>query len=190
MRYNIPVENIEELRKAATRIQKKAIKHGCKVVFEEVDEFFKTETDEDGNEITRKYIVVEAEGEAKAECWVFAGVSSQFSATRQGSLSLVYDCLQNAVSFECFCVVLESSVLETFMDWVCNSSAFSNKQLSSISTNNLSPRSFIIFAANLYNYRYKIFIFFYIPFFQLAIFEAFICPLFSQSLYFIQCSFL
>lgn len=73
MRYNIPVENIEELRKAATRIQKKAIKHGCKVVFEEVDEFFKTETDENGNEITRKYIVVEAEGEAKAEGWVFAG---------------------------------------------------------------------------------------------------------------------
>ena len=73
MRYNIPVENIEELRKAATRIQKKAIKHGCKVVLEEVDEFFKTETDEDGNEITRKYIVVEAEGEAKAEGWVFAG---------------------------------------------------------------------------------------------------------------------
>lgn len=73
MRYNIPVENIEELRKAATRIQKKANKYGCKVVFEEVDEFFKTETDEDGNEITRKYIVVEAEGEAKAEGWVFAG---------------------------------------------------------------------------------------------------------------------
>ena len=73
MRYNIPIENIEELRKAATRIQKKAIKYGCKVVFEEVDEFFETETDEDGNEITRKYIVVEAEGEAKAEGWVFAG---------------------------------------------------------------------------------------------------------------------
>lgn len=73
MRYNIPVENIEELRKAATRIQKKANKHGCKVVFEEVDEIFKTETDEDGNEVTRKYIVVEAEGEAKAEGWVFAG---------------------------------------------------------------------------------------------------------------------
>ena len=73
MRYNIPVENIEELRKAATRIQKKANKHGCKVVFEEVDEFFKIETGEDGNEITRKYILVEAEGEAKAEGWVFAG---------------------------------------------------------------------------------------------------------------------
>lgn len=73
MRYNIPVENIEELRKAAAKIQKKAIKHGCKVVFEEIDEFFKTETDKDGNEITRKYIVVEAEGEAKAEGWVFAG---------------------------------------------------------------------------------------------------------------------
>lgn len=73
MRYNIPVENIEELRKAATKIQKKATKHGCKVVFEEIDEFFKTETDEDGNEITRKYVVVEAEGEAKAEGWVFVG---------------------------------------------------------------------------------------------------------------------
>lgn len=73
MRYEIPVENIEELRKKAARIQKKAITHGCKVVFEEVDEIFKTETNEDGNEITRKYIVVEAEGEAKAEGWVFAG---------------------------------------------------------------------------------------------------------------------
>ena len=73
MRYEIPVENIEELRKKAARIQKKAITHGCKVVFEEVDEIFKTETNEDGNEVTRKYIVVEAEGEAKAEGWVFAG---------------------------------------------------------------------------------------------------------------------
>ena len=73
MRYEIPVENIEELRKKAARIQKKAVTHGCKVVFEEVDEIFKTDTTEDGKEITRKYIVVEAEGEAKAEGWVFAG---------------------------------------------------------------------------------------------------------------------
>lgn len=73
MRYNIPVENIEELRKAATKIAKKANTHGCKIVFEEVDEFFQTETDSEGNEVTRKYIVVEAEGEAKAEGWVFAG---------------------------------------------------------------------------------------------------------------------
>lgn len=73
MRYNIPVENIEELRKTAARIQKKAVKHGCNVVFEEVDEFFKEEVLEDGTNVTRKYIVVEAEGEAKAEGWVFAG---------------------------------------------------------------------------------------------------------------------
>lgn len=73
MRYNIPVENIEELRKIAARVSKKAAKYGCKVVFEEVDEYFEKTTDEDGNEIIRKFIVVEAEGEAKVNGWVFAG---------------------------------------------------------------------------------------------------------------------
>lgn len=73
MRYEIPVENIEALRKTAAKIQKKAIAHGCKVVYEEIEEIFKTVKDDKGREITRKYIVVEAEGEAKADGWVFAG---------------------------------------------------------------------------------------------------------------------
>lgn len=73
MRYEIPVENIEALRKTAAKIQKKAATHGCKVVYEEIDEVFKTVKDDEGREIARKYIVVEAEGEAKADGWVFAG---------------------------------------------------------------------------------------------------------------------
>lgn len=72
MKYNIPVENIEEMRKIAARIQKKAVTHGCNVVYEEVGEFFE-EKEEGGVKVIRKYIVVEAEGEAKADGWVFAG---------------------------------------------------------------------------------------------------------------------
>lgn len=77
MRYEIPVENIEALRKTATKIQKKAATHGCKVVYEEIEEIFKEvkETVAPGVEEvhTRKYIVVEAEGEAKVDGWIFAG---------------------------------------------------------------------------------------------------------------------
>lgn len=73
MRYNIPVENIEELRKQATRIQKKAENHGCEIIYKEVGEFTEEVEDEERGTIIRKYIVVEAEGEAKVNGWVFAG---------------------------------------------------------------------------------------------------------------------
>lgn len=71
--YNIPVENIEALRKAITRIQRKAEKYNCTITFEETGEFYQKEKTEDGFEINRKYIIVEADGEAKVNGWVFAG---------------------------------------------------------------------------------------------------------------------
>jgi len=73
MRFEIPVENIEALRKAAAKIQKKAAAYNCKAVYEEVEEIFREVKDKDGNKITRKYVVVEVEGEAKVNGWVFAG---------------------------------------------------------------------------------------------------------------------
>lgn len=83
MEYRIPVENIEELRKKAATIQKKAAKHGCIVVYKEVGEEVVKELNEDGIEVYRKYIIVEAEGEAKADGWVFVGTIEH---TAQGNI--------------------------------------------------------------------------------------------------------
>lgn len=81
--YNIPVENIEALRKAITRIQRKAEKYNCTVSYEETGEFFQKGKTEDGEEITRKYIIVEVEGEAKVNGWIFAGTIEH---TPQGNI--------------------------------------------------------------------------------------------------------
>lgn len=83
MEYRIPVENIEELRKTAARIQKKAEKHSCTVTYKEVGEEVVKELNEDGIEVYRKYILVEAEGEAKADGWVFVGTIEH---TAQGNI--------------------------------------------------------------------------------------------------------
>ena len=83
MEYRIPAENIEELRKTATRIQKKAEKHSCTVTYKEVGEEVVKELNEDGIEVYRKYILVEAEGEAKADGWVFVGTIEH---TAQGNI--------------------------------------------------------------------------------------------------------
>lgn len=74
MKYRIPVENIEELRKKAATIQKKAAKHGCTVTYKEVgEELLKVCNGFGWTGEYQKYIVVEAEGEAKADGWVFVG---------------------------------------------------------------------------------------------------------------------
>lgn len=81
--YNIPVENIEALRKAITRIQRKAEKYNCKVSYKETGEFFQKEKTEAGEEINRKYVIVEVEGEAKVNGWIFAGTIEH---TPQGNI--------------------------------------------------------------------------------------------------------
>lgn len=83
MEYRIPVENIEELRKVATRIEKKAAKHGCTVTYKEVGEEIEEIKEDNGTTTYRKYIIVEAEGEAKADGWVFAGTIEH---TPQGNI--------------------------------------------------------------------------------------------------------
>lgn len=83
MEYRIPVENIEELRKTAAKIQKKAEKHSCTITYKEAGEEVVKELNEDGIEVYRKYILVEAEGEAKADGWVFVGTIEH---TAQGNI--------------------------------------------------------------------------------------------------------
>lgn len=84
MEYRIPVENIEELRKKAATIQKKAIKHGCTVTYKEVgEELLKVCNGFGWTGEYQKYIVVEAEGEAKADGWVFVGTIEH---TAQGNI--------------------------------------------------------------------------------------------------------
>ena len=73
MKYLIPVENIETLRKKVTSITKKAVKHGVTITFEELGEVVKEIKDERGIIQPRKYIEVEADGEAKFDGWVFVG---------------------------------------------------------------------------------------------------------------------
>lgn len=81
--YNIPVENIEKLRSTIAKIQRKAEKYNCTIRFEEVDEYVKEDILRDGTKINRKYIVVEAEGEAKVDGWIFAGTIEH---TPQGNI--------------------------------------------------------------------------------------------------------
>ena len=84
MEYRIPVENIEELRKKAATIQKKAAKHGCTVTYKEVgEELLKVCNGFGWTGEYQKYIVVEAEGEAKADGWVFVGTIEH---TAQGNI--------------------------------------------------------------------------------------------------------
>lgn len=83
MKYLIPAENIAELRKKVNTIRKKAIKYGVTVEYTEGEEVFKSIKNEHGVNEIRKYIEVEAEGEAKANGWVFAGTIEH---TEQGNI--------------------------------------------------------------------------------------------------------
>lgn len=83
MEYRIPVENIDELRITTARIQKKAAKHGCTVTYKEVREEIEEVKEDNGTTTYRKYIIVEAEGEAKADGWVFVGTIEH---TAQGNI--------------------------------------------------------------------------------------------------------
>ena len=73
MRYTIPVENIEDLRRKVATISKKAAKHGVTITFAELGEVIKEVKNDRGYLVPRKFVEVEAEGEAKFEGWVFAG---------------------------------------------------------------------------------------------------------------------
>ena len=71
MRYAIYEGNMERLRKKITTIQNKCAKYGCEFHYEEVGEEFRDFTDENGNEYTLRFVLVEAEGKALVNGWKF-----------------------------------------------------------------------------------------------------------------------
>ena len=73
MEFKIPEENIEKLRKKAGKIKRKCEKLGCPFTYEETGEEYVTVKDNDGNDVTVRYIIVTAEGRAEVNGWQFVG---------------------------------------------------------------------------------------------------------------------
>ena len=73
MVFKIPEENIEKLRKKAEKIKRKCEKLGCLFTYEETGDEYEKYEDENGDEITVRYILVEAEGKAVVNGWQFVG---------------------------------------------------------------------------------------------------------------------
>lgn len=71
MAYSILEANMEKLEKKLTRIQNKCKRFGCSFTYEKVGEEFKTLKDERGVEYKAKFILIEAEGKAVLNDWVF-----------------------------------------------------------------------------------------------------------------------
>lgn len=69
--YAIYVGNMERLRKKVERIRNKCQKYGCDFHYEEVGEEFREVSLENGEKITSKFILVEAEGVAVVNGWKF-----------------------------------------------------------------------------------------------------------------------
>lgn len=70
-RYSILEANMQRLEKKLTTIQNKCQKFGCSFTYNRVGEEFKTLKDEDGVEYQAKFILIEAEGKAVLNDWVF-----------------------------------------------------------------------------------------------------------------------
>lgn len=71
MQYAIYEGNLEKIRSKVTRIRNKCRKYGTEFRFEEVGEEFRTFEGEHGETITRRFVIVEAEGVAKINGWRF-----------------------------------------------------------------------------------------------------------------------
>lgn len=86
MVYSILEANMERLEKKLTRIQNKCKRFGCSFTYEKVGEEFKTLKDERGVEYKAKFILIEAEGKAVLNDWVFvASVHAAAEAMQAGA---------------------------------------------------------------------------------------------------------
>lgn len=83
MRYSIFEGNMERLEKKMIRIKNKCQKFGCDFHFEEVGEEYREIKDSDGNKITARFVIVEAEGIAKINGWRFIAA---IDATENGNI--------------------------------------------------------------------------------------------------------
>lgn len=70
--YKILEENLERLEKKLNRIRTKCEKYGCGFYYSKVGEEFHKWTDPQGREQVSKFVIVECEGNAKINGWVFA----------------------------------------------------------------------------------------------------------------------
>jgi hypothetical protein len=70
-RYSVFAGHMEDLMKKVTKIQNKCKKFGCDFHFAQVGEELKEVTDLEGNIITCKFIIIEAEGTAIINNWEF-----------------------------------------------------------------------------------------------------------------------
>ena len=71
MRYAIFEGNMERLEKKMIRIKNKCQKFGCDFHYEKVGEEYREIKDADGNDVTAKFILIDAEGIAKVNGWRF-----------------------------------------------------------------------------------------------------------------------
>lgn len=71
MLYAIYEGNIERLEKKLATIQNKCNKYGCEFTYKQAGDEFRTVTTEEGEDITARFILVEAEGIAKVNGWEF-----------------------------------------------------------------------------------------------------------------------
>lgn len=71
MQYAIFEGNLERLEKKLNHISNKCQKYGCTFHYEQVGELFKDLKDEQGNEYTARFVLVEAEGTAVINDWEF-----------------------------------------------------------------------------------------------------------------------
>lgn len=74
MTYAIYEGNLTRLEKKLATIQGKCRKYGCEFNYKQVGEEFRTITTEEGEKITARFILVEAEGVAKVNGWEFVAV--------------------------------------------------------------------------------------------------------------------
>lgn len=92
MAYSILEANMERLEKKLTRIQNKCKKFGCSFTYEKVGEEFKTLKDDRGVEYQAKFILIEAEGKAVLNDWMFiASVQQVFSILKKETSSIQLD---------------------------------------------------------------------------------------------------
>lgn len=71
MKYSIFEDNMPRLIKKMATIEKKCSQYGCEFHFEEVGEEYRSVKQEDGTEVTLRFVIVEAEGVARVNDWEF-----------------------------------------------------------------------------------------------------------------------
>lgn len=81
--YSIYEGNLERLESKLTRIGNKCRKYGCSFHYEKVGEEFKSFNDELGVEHLRRFVIVEAEGQALVNGWQFVATLEH---TKSGNL--------------------------------------------------------------------------------------------------------